>query len=115
MDCEKCKSNMNRFLDKSAQGWICPKCGWNIITTKIDEIFDDMTEYSIYINDGNKVNIENMKLISKIAGVNFIIAKQMLTNSDTCLLKAKAPRIKEVIEVLKQNQIYFEVMPRFKY
>ncbi|MBD5546182.1 MAG: hypothetical protein HDQ97_02050 [Lachnospiraceae bacterium] len=38
MVCEKCKEEMNWSIEGATQGWRCPVCGWNIITTYIDEI-----------------------------------------------------------------------------
>ena len=33
MICEKCKGKMNWSIEGATQGWRCPMCGWNIITT----------------------------------------------------------------------------------
>ena len=43
MCCEKCKEKMNWYIKGTTQGWICPACGWNIVTTHIDEIDADET------------------------------------------------------------------------
>lgn len=53
-------------------------CGWNILTTYIDEIELDMTEYSLYINNECDVSIEKIKYIARIANVNYVTVKQML-------------------------------------
>ena len=45
MICEKCKANMNWFSEDSVQGWVCSSCEWNLITTNINKIYEDMTEY----------------------------------------------------------------------
>lgn len=115
MVCEKCQSNMKWFSESSVQGWLCTTCGWNVITTNINKIYEDMTEYCVYINSMNEVNLQNIKLISKIAGVNFVVAKQMLVKGRFCVLKAKAPKVKETIEELNKLKIQFEVSPLFKY
>ena len=49
MRCEKCNENMNWFFEGSIQGWLCSGCGWNLVTTYIDVINNDTTEYSVYI------------------------------------------------------------------
>ena len=36
MICEKCKGKMNWSIEGATQGWRCPMCGWNIITTGHD-------------------------------------------------------------------------------
>lgn len=115
MECEKCKANMSWFSKDSVRGWSCSSCGWNLVTTNISEIYEDMTEYSIYIKNVIEVNKEIIKLIARIAEVNFIIARQMLIGNNVCILKAKAPKVKKVIEELEELKIQFEVSPKFKY
>ena len=51
MICEKCKGKMNWSIEGATQGWRCPMCGWNIITTYIEDIDRDETEYSLYIKN----------------------------------------------------------------
>lgn len=115
MICEKCKTDMNWFSEDSVQGWVCSNCGWNLITTNIDEIYEDITEYSVYIKNMNGVNNEKIKSIARIAGVNFIIARKMLMESHACISKGKAPKIKDVIRELEKLNIQFEVIPKFRY
>lgn len=78
MICEKCKEKMNWSIEGAAQGWRCPMCGWNIMTTYIDEINTDETEYSLYIESVIDIDTEKIKFVAKTANVNFVIAKQML-------------------------------------
>lgn len=115
MVCEKCKNQMVHQCENSVQGWSCPICGWSILTTYIDEIYQDTTEYSVFIKNETCIDIEKIRLVSKIAGVNFIAAKQMLAKGDVCILKATAVEIKKVINELQIAQIPFEVTPSFRY
>lgn len=39
----------------------------------------------------------------------------MLMESQACILKDKAPKVKDVIEELEKLKIQFEVIPKFKY
>lgn len=115
MICEKCQSNMSWFTEDSVQGWMCLNCGWNLITTKIDMICEDITEYSIYINKVNEINKEKIKCIARTAGVNFIVARKMLMENHVCILKDKAPKVRNVIKELEKRKIPFEVIPKLKY
>ena len=115
MICEKCNSNMSRVKRKSAQGWECPICGWNILTTDIDEIYRDMTIYSIYLDGEEEINKEKIKVVSRICNVNFTNAKLMLGEKEQCILNAKAPEIKEAIQGLKDVGINYSIVPCFKY
>ena len=49
MLCEKCKTNMIHVCENSVQGCSCPVCGWGTLTTYIDKIHQDMTEYIVYV------------------------------------------------------------------
>ena len=115
MECEKCKAKMNWDIEGASQGWWCPVCGWSIVTTYIDDINFDMTEYSLYIKNESEIDGEKIKVVAKIANVNYIIAKQMLEEKEVCILKAKAPEIKMVIAKLQDLNIAFTVNPLFKY
>ena len=97
MLCEKCKTNMIHVCENSVQGWSCPVCGWGTLTTYIDKIHQDMTEYSICTKSITNIDKDKIKVISKIAGVNYIVAKQMLEKEGICILKAKAVDIKKAI------------------
>lgn len=49
---------MNWSIEGATQGWRCPMCGWNIITTYIEDIDRDETEYSLYIKNVTEVDAE---------------------------------------------------------
>jgi len=115
MVCEKCKEKMKWSIEGATQGWKCPVCGWNIITTYIDKINTDETEYSLYIKNVTEIDTEKIKFVAKTTNVNSVIAKQMLEKKEVCILKAKAPKIKAVIAKLQELDIDFDVNPSFKY
>lgn len=113
--CEKCKTNMIPVRGNSVQGWSCPVCGWGILTTYIDKIYQDMTEYSICTKSIANIDKDKIKVVSQIAGVNYIVAKQMLEKEGICILKAKAIEIKKAICELENGNIPFEVISEFNY
>ncbi len=115
MVCEKCKAAVNWFSEDFVQGWRCPDCGWSLVTTNIDRIYEDITEYSIYITNVNAVNKNMIKTVAGIAGVNFLRARNMLMERHACIFKDKAPKVKIVMEELVQLKIQFEVIPEFPY
>lgn len=106
---------MISICEHASQGWSCPNCGWGIVTTYFDEIYQDIKVYSIFIKSITDIDKNKIKLISKMAGVNYIEAKQMLNKGNVCILKAKAVNIKIAIEKLKIENIPFEVTPKFNY
>ncbi len=115
MICERCRAKMNWKVDGSIQGWFCSVCGWSVITTYIDDINLDMTEYSLFIKNASEIDRKKIKLIAQIANVSFIIAKRMLEEKEACILKARASEIKVVISKLQEANIDFKVSPFFKY
>lgn len=115
MLCEKCKTDMLHVCENSVQGWSCPTCGWGILTTHIDKIYQDITEYSIHIKKTTDIDKNKIKLISKITGVNYREAKEILDEGDICILKSKAPKVKEVRDKLIEADILFEIEPAFNY
>lgn len=48
MLCKKCHTEMTVMQEDNVNGLICPKCGWNIVTTKIDDIMLDTQLYCIW-------------------------------------------------------------------
>lgn len=115
MICEKCKANMTKVIKDSIQGWACSNCGWSMLTTYIDKIYEDDTEYSIFIINVKNIDEDKIKLIAKICGVNFVVARQMLLKDNVCILKAKAPEVRAVIGQLEKYNIQFDICPRFNY
>ena len=106
---------MIHVCENSVQGWSCPVCGRGTLTTYIDKIHQDMTEYSIYTKGIANIDKDKIKVISQIAGVNYIVAKQMLEKESICILKAKAIEIKKAICELENVNIPFDVIPEFHY
>lgn len=106
---------MNFIKENSIQGWNCPICGYNLITTYIDEIYEDTEEYSIFLKKPSQIDVVKIKTISIVAGVNYIEARTMLSKSNICVFKGKAPQVKATCEKLKKAEILFDIIPKFKY
>lgn len=115
MICEKCKTKMNWKIEGNTQGWWCPDCGWNVITSYIDEIDLDMTVYSVFIKNSVDIDKEKIKFIAKTANVSFNMAKQILEKKQVCILKGKATEVKKIIDKLQELKIDFTISPLFKY
>lgn len=95
---------------------ICPKCGWNIVTTKIDDIMLDTQLYQLYILKNEHINRNQIRILSKISGMNYICIKQnIVTRNKTLLISDRAFKIKAIKEMLEKEKIQFEVVPEFKY
>jgi len=92
MLCKKCHTEMTVMQEDNVNGLICPKCGWNIVTTKIDDIMLDTQLYQLYILKNEHINRNQIRILSKISGMNYICIKQNIVTRKRYLL---------VIELLK--------------
>ncbi len=107
------------MLDKSKGPYIhyvCPKCGEAIATydyTKDDPIkFDDKIYTVRSIN--NSSNADMLKIISKITGQNYLDCKKII-DENKIICSGKARDIIESLRELQQNNILFEIDPKFDY
>ena len=92
------------------------QCGWNIVTTKIDDIMLDTQLYQLYILKNEHINRNQIRILSKISGMNYICIKQnIVTRNKTLLISDRAFKIKAIKEMLEKEKIQFEVVPEFKY
>ena len=64
MLCKKCHTEMTVMQEDNVSGLICPKCGWNIITTKIDDIMLDTQLYQLFVLKNEHINIGDAECIS---------------------------------------------------
>lgn len=115
MKCDKCNGIMKKILNGNVQGWECPDCGWNIITTYIDEMYSDVVEYTVYITVPDKVDKSVIQFVSKVANISCAQAYKLLKEDKFCLLKAKAPIVKDVLNKLQELKVEYSVSPAFKY
>ena len=100
---------MTVMQEDNVNGLICPKCGWNIVTTKIDDIMLDTQLYQLYILKNEHINRNQIRILSKISGMNIV------TRNKTLLISDRAFKIKAIKEMLEKEKIQFEVVPEFKY
>jgi len=113
--CDNCGELMVYKCDSSIQGWYCMKCDWNIVTSNIQDIYQDTKEYIIYSNKHDNVTKDQIKVLAQVTGENYIKAKNILSTENKIICKGKAVVIKEVIKKLEENSIFYKVEPDFKY
>lgn len=114
MICDKCKSKMIFKIENQTQCWYCQNCENAIATSYFSKIEEDETLYSVYLMKNNDLNIDNIKLISKLSGNNFIKSKELLNNGGI-LLSGLARDICNNINILKESNIEFIIKPDYKY
>ena len=115
MLCKKCHTEMIAMNEDNVGGVICPKCGWNIVATKINDIMLDTKMYQLYALKNENINMSQIRILSKISGENFICIKRDVTKNKMLIMNARATKIKDALKMLKKEKIEFEVVPDFKY
>ena len=77
MLCEKCHTEMIAMNEDNVGGVICPKCGWNIVATKINDIMLDTKMYQLYALKNENINMSQIRILSKIS-ILFVLNEMLL-------------------------------------
>ena len=96
-------------------GMECPECGWGWATTYIEPKYEDDTSYKIILEQGNTADRENLKVVSKIKGCNFIAAKAIIDGPASVIAEDGAPKVEKYIEMLSQTSLAYHVEPDWPY
>ena len=114
MICTKCRNEMEYKIENNTQGWYCSKCTNAIVTSYISKIDLDETKYEVILLENNDINIDNIKMLSKLTGDNFIKSKEILSNGGIGF-SGLARDIDNKIKILKEYKIKYLVKPKYLY
>jgi large subunit ribosomal protein L7/L12 len=114
MKCEKCGVEMLEYRDGHSCGYACKNCGWGLATSFYEPYETDRTRYSI-VMQGNEATPAAVKIISDIAGVNFLQANELLRTPEAVVFEGCATEILEKKKILTENNISFKITPDFPY
>lgn len=114
MNCEKCGKEMISRVDGSSLVIECPNCGWNIVTTYIEPVYEDQKTYRLLVLPGNPSTKPVLSAVSKAAGVNFLGAKPIIENGG-CIFEGAALEIVEKKHLLDEALIAYAIEPDFPY
>ncbi len=112
--CPECGGEMLEFYNKPALNLVCSKCGYRLATTKWDGIDLDNNNYNVYLTASKDISIEQIKIVSKISGNNFVLSKKIMENGGA-LISGNAKQIKQIKDFLEKSKIKFYITPNFKY
>ena len=115
MTCENCKIEMVEFSEGSTIGIKCPTCGYSIVTTNIDQIYEDTQDYKVVLKNCNLDDIDSLRIVSKILSCNFIETKKLLANLPTLVFEGKATDVKLIKEMLDNISADYEITPNYNY
>ena len=112
--CEKCGNEMKPLSEIYPIGMTCPNCGWGWATTYIEPIRADSMNYHIVLLSANTA-LPNIKLISKIAGCNYLDAKKLIETTPREIFCGNAVEVKAFKEMLETANIEISIDPEFPY
>ena len=115
MICPVCKSPTVSSIEGSSLVIECPECGWSIATTYTDPVYEDEAVYTITMGEGNAPTKELLKVVSSIAGVNYIAAKRIIETPGAFLAQGSAVDVRDAIKKLSDFGASFGVDPDFPY
>ncbi len=76
--CPICGKIMRCEINNSAINYYCDACEYSEASTYYDPKIWDISEYSIILKPQNNINLDQIKLISHLSGLNFISSKKLL-------------------------------------
>lgn len=111
MICEKCGTEMEYFEEGSSCGQKCPNCGWGVVTTKLNPIFADENVYAMRLLSENEVNGLTLKAISKVCGVNYIAAKDIIEKGCETIFSGRASEVVGKKALLDEGGVKYTITP----
>ncbi len=93
----------------------CKKCDWSLVTTYIPKIKMDTTIYSINLIEADLKNIEQIKAISKVSGMNYLDTRNLLQQKNKTIYEGEAMKILKVKDILDSVGVKYSIVPEFGY
>lgn len=113
--CEECGAEMVPIDPDKPIGMKCPECGWGWVTSYIEPKLEDVTVYSIFLEQGNEPGVESIKAVSKVANCNFIQAKQMIIGAPQRMAEGRAVDIERYVTLLNKASVKYYIEPEWTY
>ena len=114
--CQKCGGEAIWRQEGNTQGWFCAKCDWSMVTTCMPEILSDTTHYEVRAVYGDFRNIEHIKTVAQLMGVNFLVSRRLLkTGKVFVVFNGLAHHVIKVRDILKGVGMDLEIKPSFRW
>ena len=112
--CPQCGTEMVETYEKPALNFTCPKCGFQIASSRWDDIDLDDTCYEINLLPIKSPTIEEIKFISNQTGINYLKCKELLIEGGV-LFTGTANETKARKEILESKHFKIKIVPDFSY
>lgn len=83
------------------------------VTQRFDPIMDDPTIYSVVLLAENDATAPVLKAVSKVCGVNYIAAKEIISEGGKTLCSGKAWEILEKKASLDEGGVAYDITPEW--
>lgn len=93
----------------------CDDCGEIAMATYTDPFDEDSTKYTLVAQGASKASPEALKMLSKIAGLNYLQLKAQLESGSMTVCEGLAREIAEKAEMLQGTGIHYTILPDFPY
>ena len=113
--CEKCGTEMVPIDPDKPVGMKCPECGYGWVTSHIEPKLEDVTVYSIILEQGNEPSVEAIKAVSNVANCNFIRAKAMIVGAPQKMIEGRAVDIERYAKLLDEASVKYYIEPEWIY
>jgi len=114
-NCPQCNTELFYGHNESTLTWTCPQCGWALASTYVSPIKQDTSDYEILLSKNLSPRTNQLRTLSHILGMNFIQVKKLLESDCSLLFKGKATNVLPIKNQLEQEEIEFQIIPRFNY
>ncbi len=92
----------------------CNSCDYEVVTTYNSQMDLDNTKYVISILSDNEISLNNIKLVSKLTGLNFVQSKKCLQDGYS-FNKEYAEEVLEKKKIFEKYDIKYRIIPKFPY
>ena len=113
--CLKCGGEVTIAREATYLTATCDDCGEIAIATYTDPIDEDSTKYTLVAQGASKASPEALKMLSKIAGLNYLQLKAQLESGSMTVCEGLAREIAEKAEMLQGTGIHYTILPDFPY
>ena len=112
--CPWCHCRTESFCEDSVMGIRCTNCEWCIVTTYTEPIRADTTLYTLSIDKIDNADLDQLRTVSKLLGVNYLEARKLLQNGDAKMVN-QAVETQKYKLLLNSKNITFNIYPDFQY
>lgn len=113
--CGNCGGDLEYRQEGSCQGMFCQDCTWSVVATYFPEYITDETVYCIFVTGTPFQDLNKIRVISNVAGMNYLEARQLLQKKKIKIFAGRASEIMEIREKLIKAGVSYEIDPEFKY